>query len=81
MNNYDYKDQSDQLESEHCQNPILKCMAKNPSWRSNAKEGIQTLKHESIFMSLGIQTWHSNAKAKFLFGVRMLIWAFERQSL
>ena len=34
--NYDNKDQRDQLETEHPQNPKLKFMAKNLLWRSNA---------------------------------------------
>ena len=36
VGNYDNKDQRDQLKMECQQNPRLKFMAKNPSWRSNA---------------------------------------------
>ena len=53
MSNYDYKDQSDQLESEHRQNSRLKSMAKNLSWSLNAKEGVRMLKLEKVFMSSG----------------------------
>ena len=77
MSNYDYKDQSDHLESERRQNSRLKSMAKNPSWRSNDKEGIQTLKPEIVFMSFR----RSNAKTKFLLDVQTLIWAIKHQSL
>ena len=53
MSNYDSKDQSDQIETERHQNPRPKFMAKNPSWRSNSKEGICTLKLVIVFMSFG----------------------------
>ena len=62
---YCIRDQVINLEIEHCQNPRLKFLAKNPSWHLNAGRGIRRLKLVILFDFL------VRSNALFDFSVRL----------